>query len=860
MEPLQKHNGHKHAGLVGAFTVFSVARRTAQCVNYTGSFSNLSDTYWTVPRVTATVLISLLLLSLVFGFVFLKRNRERQHELNACRRGGKDYETLELMFNQLTRVASEAFWFIRYNPQRVTYFNPSMERMWGLKADEFAANPSLLYDRIHPEDRDRVCRYLTDSVRSEVLGSFRDEFRILLEDGTVRWVRSEATGMKGDDGQLAWTAGTMENITARIEVEDALKRNLMQLRDSEQRYRSLFENAPVSLWEKDYSGIKSRLDRLKGEGIRDLRTYLQTHPNQLRFIVQSGRILSVNGATVDLFHAGSAAELVGSLDNTLTGETLQAHTESLQCIWDGKSSFEIETRHRAADGEEKQIILAWSVVPGFERDYGKVLVSASDITQLKRYEDQLLKSQRLFETFMDNLPAAAWIKDKDLRFVYGNKYYKATVPGSANLVGKSDFEIWPHESAKRTREDDLAVQDSVAPLHTLLILPTPDGNEAHYAVTKFPIKDSDGSVSLGGIGIDISDRIEAQRKLESSMEEYRELVETINEVVFSLDENGFLTYISPFSAKSFGLTADELVGVHYSFLVHPEDLSMVAQMVTKSKKGHFSSFECRFTIGDRPIRWGAVHMRPFFRDGRHTGIHGVILEVTRRKETELRAVQLSEQLRAFASRLQTTREDERAAIAREIHDELGQKLTRLKIGLSLVTDNLSRKRFRKSISKDMSEMERSLALVDGLIRDVRRIATELRPEELDDLGLADAIKRYADQYARQTGLVFRFRASRRTVIIDSRKSAALFRIFQEAVTNILKHARASEVEICLSKYRGKVTLDISDNGRGLGETLPAKHNGLGILSMQERAASIGGTFSISKGRSGGTVVHVEIDA
>lgn len=241
-------------------------------------------------------------------------------------------------------------------------------------------------------------------------------------------------------------------------------------------------------------------------------------------------------------------------------------------------------------------------------------------------------------------------------------------------------------------------------------------------------------------------------------------------------------------------------------------------------------------------------------------VGGIGLDITKRKEAEVRAVEPSEQLRAFASRLQTAREEERASIAREIHDELGQKMTRLKIGLSIVRDNLMKQGPQKRLSKDIDELERSLALVDGLMRDVRRIATELRPEELDELGLTDAMKRLVDQYTNQAGLKCRFHMGKRVIALDRIRSSALFRIFQEAMTNVITHAGATEVNIRLSKYRGKVKLEVADNGCGFDEIVYKEKKGLGILGMRERALSVGGLFSISKIKSGGTLVHVEINA
>lgn len=799
-------------------------------------------------------------LFLLLGVIIFCISRSRQRKPDSTRQGKNSLGDPGPVFRQLAEVTNEGFWFLKYTPERVAFFNPSMERMWGMKGEEFASDPSQIYDRIHPEDRERIRKRLMALVKQDTLGSFRDEFRILQQDGTIRWVRSESTGFKMDQEHFIWTAGIMEDVTERVELQESLKHRLRELHASEQRYMSLFENAPVSLLEKDFSGIKARLDQLKEDGIRDLKGYLLAHPEELIHLVKSGKALSANKAAVDLLGVDSDRELLGDLESTCTRDTLHAYSETVQSVWDGRVSLETETRYTTPTGEEKQMIVKWVVVPGHERDYSRILVSASDITQLRLYQDQLLRSERLFETFMENLPAVAWIKDENLRFKYANMYFETKVVNGADILGRTDFEIWPQSTAEKMRTHDLTVMRSRTPLTTLLKLELADGQAVHYSVTKFPIIDSSGDISVGGIGFDISDRLGIENQLKKSRELYRELVETIDEIVFSLDENGFLTYISPFSAESFGLTPEEITGAHYSVLVHPDDLAMVTDRFIGAKHGIHDSFECRFVVGDGTTRWGTVHGKPVVHEGQFTGVYGVILEISQRKKAELRAVELSEQLRAFASRLQTAREEERASVAREIHDEMGQKMTRLKIGLSLVRDDLTRHGSSKSVLEDVKELERSLTLVDGLMDDVRRIATNLRSEELDELGLIDAMNRFVDQYSRQSGLKCRFHAGARRMELGKAKSTALFRIFQEAMTNVVKHAQADQVEIRLSKYKGKVMLQVSDNGCGFDEHEYEGKKGLGILGMRERAISVGGSFSISRIDSGGTLVQVEVDA
>lgn len=579
-------------------------------------------------------------------------------------------------------------------------------------------------------------------------------------------------------------------------------------------FAAILDYAPTPLWLLDLSGIKTRLETLKRTGPENLREYLEANRKELSSLVRSVVVLFVNRAAVKLFRASSRKELSGSLLKVKPPEASEAVVESIVRISRGEKSFAAETLGRTLNGMRLHIDLGWSVVPGNETDYARVLVRCSDITQLKITQEKLLASEKLFKAFMENLPAAAWIKDKNSRLVFTNRYYTRNVAGGKNLIGKRDTSVYPGDTGKRIRHIDAEVKKSGKAVQMDFAAKMPGGKGAYYSLTKFPVSSSDGSLSMGGIAFDITDRIELESRLEESREMYRELAETIREVVFSLSEDGFVTYISPFSSEAFGVRTDRIKGVHYSSLVHPGDLRSVDASLSKVARGKSVSFECRFIVESGDTRWGTVHLKPVYRNKRFSGIDGVLMGITKRKQAEVRERELNEQLRAINSKLQTAREEERASVAREIHDELGQKLTRLKIGLTIVRNRFDAAMIPRSLARYVDELGRSIVLVDDLMNDVRRIATELRPEELDALGLADSIRRYADNIRKETGLKCRFHLSRRRINLDDRKSSALFRIFQEALTNVVRHSGATEVEVHLSRYGERVRLEIADNGSG----------------------------------------------
>jgi signal transduction histidine kinase len=237
-------------------------------------------------------------------------------------------------------------------------------------------------------------------------------------------------------------------------------------------------------------------------------------------------------------------------------------------------------------------------------------------------------------------------------------------------------------------------------------------------------------------------------------------------------------------------------------------------------------------------------------------VHRALQEADERAERKRAEAQLREsreQLRALSVYLQSVREEERTRIAREVHDELGQALTGLKMDLVWLGSKLSKD--RKILQEKTKIMS---AGIDGIIQTIRRIATELRPGVLDDLGLAAAIEWQAHEFQVRTGIQCSVTVAVNESPLDDHLNTAFFRIFQETLTNIMRHAQASRVEVQLKGEKDCLILEVKDYGRGISESEISGTKSLGLLGMRERAALLGGSFDITGIPGMGTCVKVMI--
>jgi signal transduction histidine kinase len=240
--------------------------------------------------------------------------------------------------------------------------------------------------------------------------------------------------------------------------------------------------------------------------------------------------------------------------------------------------------------------------------------------------------------------------------------------------------------------------------------------------------------------------------------------------------------------------------------------------------------------------------------GRITGHLGIQRDITERHRSAEEVARSREELRVLAAHLETVREEERRRIARELHDELGQKMTAFKLDLAWLE-----RRLALDPSRDVTDhMHGLLRRLDGVMIAVQRIITELRPSVLDLLGLADAVESYARDFAARTDIELDLAIETDGTLVPDPIATAVFRMLQETLTNIARHAGARRVRIELRNVVGTLSLVVADDGRGITTSQLRGEHSLGILGLRERAIASGGSLDIHGESGRGTTVSLRI--
>ncbi len=337
-----------------------------------------------------------------------------------------------------------------------------------------------------------------------------------------------------------------------------------ELSNSEARFRGLFEHAPVSIWEEDFSAARQYIDDLRAAGIVDFPAYFEAHPEAVAECAKQVKIVDVNRATLEMYQAESKAQLLADLSKVLGPESLVPFMGQLLALARGETSFESETINYTLRGDRRVIFLRLTVAPGCEDTWDRVFVGISDITKRREAENALGAERDLLQSLMDNIPDTIYFKDTASRFTRINRA-QAKVLGVAvpeEAVGKTDLDFQETDLARSFYEEEQRIIETGEPLiNRIEFNPTPDGKRRWFSATKVPIKNPEGSViGIAGISRDITERKQVDEKLAASEAELRTLFGAMQDVVIVFDREGRYVQVAPTSTDQLYQSPQEMLG------------------------------------------------------------------------------------------------------------------------------------------------------------------------------------------------------------------------------------------------------------------------------------------------------------
>lgn len=761
-------------------------------------------------------------------------------------------------------------------------FNERWAQLRGFAAQELAPHISSSTDGIHPDDRPLVEENLKACLAGQT-PEFEAEMRVRTKANEWTWILSRGRVIERDElGAPVRMAGIEIDITVRKRTEEAL-------RESEVRYSSLVSQATDIIYTAGLDGrftfVNAAACELMGYEEKELlgKHYLeliredarakaqQFYRDQLsaqipstyyefpamtkcgeerwvgqhvRLRLAEGRVAGVEAITRDITARKVAEQALEERAKcaAFAAEVslLLNHDEPLDCLLQRCTDAAVEhlgaafTRiwllkpgdlcadcHKASLCRDRTICLHLHASSGLSTnlngEYRRVPVGALKIGRIAQGQGALFTNDVLND---DRLPNKSWMKEHGLR----------SFAGFALMVENQVFGVLGLFSREVISE---------------------------------PMRQTIESV-CNGLAASIA-RKQAVAALQASEMRTRAIVDSALDAVVTMDERGIITGWNSQAASMFGYQEQEISGRLLSDTILPP----------RFREAHSTGIQRFLSSGHGPILNRRVEVSALHKDGREFPIElsvtaltiegrkvfsAFLRDISERKQAERALKEAYEQLRDLTRRLTEAEEVERKRLARELHDEFGQALTGLKFDVAWLTKELSRSTKGAGAAGMKSKAMGMSQAIDGLIQSVRATAASLRPGVLDDLGLVAALEWLATSFHERTGLPCELAIdpSLRDTPVEVALATTIFRGAQELLTNVMRHAHASEVEMRLTVQEDHLILTVRDNGRGLRPEQWKEGRSLGLRGLHERVKLVGGGVKIVSSPDTGTEVTISL--
>lgn len=542
-----------------------------------------------------------------------------------------------------------------------------------------------------------------------------------------------------------------------------------------------------------------------------------------------GAIIYWNRAAARMY-GWSSEEVIGkNVLSIVLDESAREEAQGIMaCVREGGTCSR-EFRVQTKDGKTLPALVSLSPIREKGEAVSGIISVSFDLTAQKTAEEELKKWNQRFALIAKASNDAVW--DWDLttnKLWWSETYYRiyGYPQQTEETLGAWEMHIHPEDRERVVRGLEAAIAHKAPAWSDEYRFQHADGSISYVGDRGFVLYDDTGTpVRMLGSMVNVSSQKLAELDQRYLAEERQKLIQQLRFQFermpigyLLLDPHAQITEWNPACERMFGYSRAEVIGRSiYELIVSPRARDAHVRFLQEIKAGTqtLTATHQNITKEGRTIlcEWFTTPMRE--EDGTLTGIMAMVQDITDRRQAEEELKNSNIKLRHLSAYLQSIREEERKHIAREIHDELGQELTALKMQAAFLQKAIARLDATAPKS-DLLELTNSLtAMSDSAIKTVRRIATELRPDVLDKMGLIDALKWQAQEFEKRTGVPCTFTSRFDQWEFPDDVATALFRIFQEALTNVSRHAAATRVSAELALSNGWVELRVQDNGRGI---------------------------------------------
>jgi len=489
-----------------------------------------------------------------------------------------------------------------------------------------------------------------------------------------------------------------------------------------------------------------------------------------------------------------------------------------------------------------------------------VSVVARDISERKIAEEVLEDSERFLKetqfiaklgTYTLDIPSGKWQSSDILNDIFGiDASYEKGIGSWESIVHPE----WRETMAAYFREEVVGKKIKFDKEYKIVKINDKAVRWVH-GIGTLKFNESGQPITMVGTIQDISARKQAEETLYQSEQKYRLLFYNNPLPMWMTTMPGLdIIDVNESAIKQYGYSREEFLKMNTRNLRPAEDVASFLKEVEKMKPDVINTRAWRHKKKDGTVIQVETYSHQIMYEGKRVWL-GLSHDVTDKYMAEERLQKSYQDIRQLASNLQNIREEERTSIAREIHDELGQQLTGLKMDIFWLT-----RKINTSDSEIAAKLTESIELINATVASVRKIATNLRPSILDDLGLIAALEWQGEEFEKRSGTHVEFSNKAGDFLLKPDSITAIFRIYQELLTNVARHANASFVKVTLKKMNNSLFFSLTDNGIGFDPDSISKKKTLGLLGIKERTLILGGTyeFKSKQGEGSETIISIPL--
>lgn len=701
---------------------------------------------------------------------------------------------------------------------RILYMNPAAERFTGWKWQD--AKKQLLTNVFKVENEQSG-----KPIENVVTRILRDRKKIEWENNTVLKskdeedfiIRNTSTPVLDDSGNLAGAVLVFNDITKQTKLNKELK-------EKEKQYLDLIQNLPEAVYTCNASGHIQLYNKAAAE------LWGREPDREKDHCCGALKIYNPDGTDLPF-------------DNCPMAVTLK----------EAKPVYGREMLILRPDGSMRHVLPYPSPLFNSQGQLSGAINMLLDITAKKEREILIKKSEEKYKELIEQA------SDVIVVFSYDGTIHQFN--NSACILSG-----YSREEFSKFKISDILVGDLIMykNLHDEIMKGKTVLVNRQYKQKNGQVRDIEFAVRLLAdgkaitFGRDVTERRKAEEKLQQSFNRFEMITRATNDALWEWDMESGLLWANEIHQQLYGLTVGDAVPSEQQWLerIHPDDRKQMADRQAEALSSGNNAFISEYRFRVEGVGYRNIFDRCFIerdREGNAVRMMGSMLDITERKKKEEEILEANKQLRLLSGYMEKIREEERTHMAREIHDELGQQLTIMKMDIEWLADNAGKlNETTRKRSKELIEM------MDKTITTVRQLAHELRPSMLDDMGLGAALEWHLSEFEKRSGVKTRLLKPEKEPDLPDAIKTGLFRIVQESLTNVGRYARAKNVTVLMQPEEKELVLTIKDDGIGFDKEKVAAKKTLGILGMQERTSIMEGTYEINSTPGKGTVVTVRV--